>query len=194
MTEKAKLIVGLGNPGSEYSQTRHNIGFMVMDFLEKKYALNWKEKFKGFYAQISAGNEKIYFLKPQTYMNLSGESVSALCSFFKVEISDILVVYDEIELPFGTLVFKKGGGLAGHNGLKSIVAQMGGQDFLRLRMGVGRPVHGDVADYVLSKFSSEEKIALSNFLEGATSAVVTFIESGFEKAASEYSRKDYLKN
>jgi len=194
MTEKAKLIVGLGNPGSEYSQTRHNIGFMVMDFLEKKYSLSWKEKFKGQYSQISAGDEKIYFLKPQTYMNLSGESVSALCTFFKIGISDILVVYDEIELPFGTLVFKKGGGLAGHNGLKSIVAQMGSQDFLRLRMGVGRPVHGDVASYVLSKFSSEEKIILSNFLEGATGAVTTFIGSGFEKAASEYSRKDYLKN
>jgi peptidyl-tRNA hydrolase, PTH1 family len=194
MTEKAKLIVGLGNPGSEYSQTRHNIGFMVMDFLEKKYSLSWKEKFKGLYTQISVGDEKIYFLKPQTYMNLSGESVSALCTFFKIGISDILVVYDEIELPFGTLVFKKGGGLAGHNGLKSIVAQMGSQDFLRLRMGVGRPAHGDVANYVLSKFSSEERVILSNFLEGATGAVTTFIGSGFEKAASEYSRKDYLKN
>lgn len=194
MTEKAKLIVGLGNPGSEYSQTRHNIGFMVMDFLEKKYSLSWKEKFKGLYSQISVGDEKIYFLKPQTYMNLSGESVSALCTFFKIGISDILVVYDEIELPFATLVFKKGGGLAGHNGLKSIVAQMGSQDFLRLRMGVGRPVHGDVASYVLSKFGSEEKVILSNFLEGATGAVTTFIGSGFEKAASEYSRKDYLKN
>lgn len=194
MTEKAKLIVGLGNPGNEYSQTRHNIGFMVLDFLEKKYSLNWKEKFKGVYAQISLGDEKIYFLKPLTFMNLSGESVAALCSFFKIGISDILVVYDDIELPFGTLVFKKGGGLAGHNGLKSMVAQMGSQDFLRLRMGVGRPVHGDVADYVLSKFSSEEKMALPNILEGASKAVITFLESGFEKAASEYSRKDYLKN
>ncbi len=194
MTEKAKLIVGLGNPGSEYSQTRHNIGFMAMDFLEKKYSLSWKEKFKGLYSQISVGDEKIYFLKPQTYMNLSGESVSSLCAFFKIGISDILVIYDEIELPFGTLVFKKGGGLAGHNGLKSIVAQMGSQDFLRLRMGVGRPVHGDVASYVLSKFTSEERVILSNFLEGASGAVTTFIGSGFEKAASEYSRKDYLKN
>ncbi len=194
MTEKAKLIVGLGNPGSEYSQTRHNIGFMAMDFLEKKYSLSWKEKFKGLYSQISVGDEKIYFLKPQTYMNLSGESVSGLCAFFKIGVSDILVIYDEIELPFGTLVFKKGGGLAGHNGLKSIVAQMGSQDFLRLRMGVGRPVHGDVASYVLSKFTSEERVILSNFLEGASGAVTTFIGSGFEKAASEYSRKDYLKN
>jgi peptidyl-tRNA hydrolase, PTH1 family len=194
MTEKAKLIVGLGNPGNEYSQTRHNIGFMVLDSLGKKYSLNWKEKFKGVYAQISSGEEKIYFLKPQTFMNLSGESLSAICTFFKIEISDILVVYDEIELPFGTLVFKKGGGLAGHNGLKSIVAQLGSQDFLRLRMGVGRPVHGDVAGYVLSKFSSEEKIPLERILDGATKAVVTFIESGFEKAASENSKKDYLKN
>lgn len=194
MTEKAKLIVGLGNPGSEYAHTRHNIGFMVLDSLEKKYSLSWKEKFKGLYAQISVGDEKIYFLKPQTFMNLSGESVSGLCSFFKIEISDILVVYDEIELPYGTLVFKKGGGLAGHNGLKSIVAQIGGQDFLRIRMGVGRPTHGDVASYVLSKFSSDEKMTLANFLEGATSAVATYIESGFEKAASEFSRKDYLKN
>ncbi len=194
MTEKAKLIVGLGNPGKEYEQTRHNIGFMVLDLLQIKYSFSWKEKFKGEYGQISHGDEKIYFLKPLTFMNLSGESVSALCTFFKIEISDILVVYDEIELPFGTLVFKKGGGLAGHNGLKSLVSQLGNQDFLRLRMGVGRPEHGDVAGYVLSKFNSDEKIVLSNFLEGGVQAVSSFINNGFNKAASEYSRKDYLKS
>jgi peptidyl-tRNA hydrolase, PTH1 family len=192
MTEKAKLIVGLGNPGSGYSQTRHNIGFMVMDILQKKYSLSWKDKFKGNYSQISQGDEKIYFLKPQTFMNLSGESVSAICTFFKIEISDILVVYDEIELPFGTLVFKKGGGLAGHNGLKSIVSQIGSQDFLRLRMGVGKPTHGDVAGYVLSKFAPDEKITLPSFLDGGVSAVIAYISSGFDKAASEYSRKDYF--
>ena len=194
MKEKAKLIVGLGNPGNQYSQTRHNIGFMVMDLLEKEYSLNWKEKFKGFCAQTNSDDEKIYFLKPQTYMNLSGESVSALCSFFKIEVFDILVVYDEIELPFATLVLRKGGGLAGHNGLKSITTQLGTQDFLRLRLGVGRPIHGDIADYVLSNFSSEEKITLPSFLEGARSAVEKFIKSGFEKAATECSKKNYIKN
>ncbi|TDJ08937.1 MAG: aminoacyl-tRNA hydrolase [Deltaproteobacteria bacterium] len=191
MSENAKLIVGLGNPGLEYEYTRHNIGWLALDCLENSIPLIWKEKFKGLYAQATVGGEKAYFLKPQTYMNLSGESVQALCQFFKVPRQNILVIHDEVDLPFGTLTLKNSGGLAGHNGLKSIAQLMGGQDFLRLRMGIGRPLHGSVSSYVLSSFSSEDEIILEDYLSGAADAIKIYLEKGFEKAASKYSKKNF---
>ena len=120
-----KLIVGLGNYGTKYESTRHNIGWDIFEYLSFKDRLIWKEKFKGVFASHSVNGVKYHFLKPQTYMNLSGESVAPLCSFFKVKIEDILVLHDELDLPFGTVAFKKGGGLAGHNGLKSTTRRAG---------------------------------------------------------------------
>ena len=183
-----KLIVGLGNPGKKYEKNRHNIGMILLDSI----CSSWQEKFKGFYAQETQGSSKVFYLKPQTFMNLSGESVQPMAAFFKVDPKNILVVHDELDLPFGTLALKKGGGLAGHNGLKSIAAQLGTQDFLRLRIGIGRPVHGDVSNWVLSDFSKDESVTLQKILTEGALALKTFLDKGFDAAASSYSRKNVL--
>jgi PTH1 family peptidyl-tRNA hydrolase len=151
-----RLIVGLGNPGTKYQHTRHNIGWDVFEELSFAHDLKWVDKFKGLYSVYNNEADKIYFLKPQTFMNLSGESVQPLMNFFKIPLENTLVVHDELDLPFGTIAFKKGGGLAGHNGLKSIAASLGTQDFRRVRMGIGRPVHGDVSNWVLSGYTGED--------------------------------------
>lgn len=180
-----KLIVGLGNPGNEYARTRHNIGWMVID----QFNLNWQKKFKGLYQIETHHGEKLYFLKPQTYMNLSGESVVELMNFFKIKIEEVLVVHDELDHAFGQVSLKKGGGLAGHNGLKSIAEMTGSQEFYRIRLGIGRPVHGSVADYVLGEFSSEEKKCIDTYLTKAKETVDVVISDGFDKAAQTYSKK-----
>ena len=185
------LIVGLGNPGSEYERTRHNIAWSALESAPFSSGLAWKEKYKGLYASYSFRKGKGHFLKPQTYMNLSGESVQPCADFFKIPVENILVVHDELDLPFGTMAFKKGGGLAGHNGLKSISQRLGSRDFLRLRLGIGRPDHGNVASYVLSSFSSDEKIVLDDFLSGGGEAIDCFMNEGFQKAAKAFSKKSY---
>lgn len=184
-----RLIVGLGNPGSKYHHTRHNIGWDVLEELSFYNDLKWIEKFKGVYAVTNNGSDKIYFLKPQTFMNLSGESVQPLMAFFKVDVENILVVHDELDLPFGTIAFKNGGGLAGHNGLKSITAKLGTQEFKRVRMGIGRPVHGDVSNWVLSGYTGEDKDFIRPYLQGAAAALEEYIKVGFDKAATIYSKK-----
>ena len=183
------LIVGLGNPGSEYAETRHNIAWNCMDFFSFSSELRWKTKFKGEYSQLEKSGKKFYFLKPQTYMNLSGESVVALSQFFKIPTENIIVLHDDIDLDFGVLVLKKGGGLAGHNGLKSIKAIMGTGNFFRFRIGVGRPEKGDVSNWVLSRFNSSESAKLETFYELVSNAVDELIERGFEKASNKFSRK-----
>lgn len=188
MNSNDKLIVGLGNPGKKYEKNRHNIGMILVDNLIDR----WQEKFKGLYAQENLGSGKVYYLKPQTFMNLSGESVQPMAAFFKIDPKNILVVHDELDLPLGTLALKKGGGLAGHNGLKSIAAQLGTQDFLRLRLGIGRPPHGDVSNWVLSDFSKDENLILQKILTESASALKTFLDKGFDAAASSYSRKNVL--
>jgi PTH1 family peptidyl-tRNA hydrolase len=184
-----RLIVGLGNPGSKYHHTRHNIGWDVFEELSFSSDLKWSEKFKGHYAVHNNGSDKIYFLKPQTFMNLSGESLQPMMAFFKIDIENILVVHDEIDLPFGTIAFKKGGGLAGHNGLKSITEKLGSQEFKRVRMGVGRPIHGDVSNWVLSGYTGEDKDFFVPFLKGAALAIEEYIKLGFDKTATTYSKK-----
>ena len=187
-----KLFAALGNPGRKYINTRHNIAWLFVDFLQRNFSFNWKEKFKGMYSQENICGEKVIFLKPLTYMNLSGESVAAARDFFKVQTSNVLVVHDEIDLPFGQLAFKKGGGLAGHNGLKSIAERLSTKDFYRLRLGVGRPQRGDVSSYVLSKFSRDEGIVLENYFKQTEEAFETFISSGYEKASTAYNKKDLI--
>lgn len=184
-----RLIVGLGNPGSKYAYTRHNIGWDSFEELSFYNELKWNDKFKGQYAVYNNGGEKIYFLKPQTYMNLSGESVQPLMAFFKIPMENILVIHDELDLPFGTIAFKKGGGLAGHNGLKSIAATLGTQDFKRVRVGIGRPQHGDVSNWVLSGYTGEDKDFFRPFLKGTAQALEDYIKLGFDKAATTYSKK-----
>jgi len=148
-------MVFLGNPGKTYEKTRHNAGFLVCDTLFP--AVSWQKKFHALYAQDGAAK----LLKPQTYMNVSGLSVGEAASFFHFEAQEIMVVHDDVELPFGTVRLQLGGGLQGHNGLKSIRDALTSDQFLRIRIGIGRPRHGDVASFVLSAFTSDELIGLS---------------------------------
>src|SRR6266487_2386235 len=153
------LVVGLGNPGARYTRTRHNVGWLVVDELARRLDGRWRGKFSGQLAEVRLDGLKLGLLKPETFMNDSGRSVAAAARFFKVEPEAMLVVHDDVDLEPGRLQARAGGGLAGHNGLRSLAQALGTQDFVRLRIGVGRPGRGDprsVADYVLSPFSPEE--------------------------------------
>jgi PTH1 family peptidyl-tRNA hydrolase len=153
------LVVGLGNPGREYARNRHNVGWLVVDELARRHGGSWRSKFSGQIAEVRIDSHKVALLKPETYMNESGRSVQAAARFFKVDADSILVVHDEGDFDLGRLQARRGGGLAGHNGLRSIAQQLGTQDFLRLRVGVGRPGRGDprpLADYVLSNFEPQD--------------------------------------
>lgn len=187
-----KLVVALGNPGPEYELTRHNIGWLVLDNYPLLDNCFWKDKFKGTFCDSSLNGEKVYFLKPQTFMNLSGESAQALAHFFKIQPQEILVLHDELDLPLGKIHFKKGGGLAGHNGLKSLAKSLGTQDFLRMRIGIGRPVHGSVSNWVLGVFPKEEDIELGLVLENSAKALDFALKNGLQKAANQYNKKDFL--
>ena len=153
-----KLIVGLGNPGSEYINNRHNLGFMALDSLSAHYQFEyWKSKFDGMFSSKLFGSEKIILVKPQTYMNLSGFCVAKFKQFFKVNDDDIFVIYDDIDLSFGDKRLKQGGGDAGHKGVRSISQHLGNKNFYRIRIGVGRPKEKeDVSSFVLSNFSKTE--------------------------------------
>lgn len=186
-----KLIVALGNPGPDYAKTRHNVGWMFLDSLSELNSAIWKNKFKGEYSEINFKSEKVYFLKPQTFMNLSGESVLALITFFKINPEEILVVHDELDLPFGQIHFKKGGGLAGHNGLKSMANLLGTDQFSRLRIGIGRPIHGSVANWVLSPFSKDEQLQLELLLKKIHDPWVMAMIEGISKAGI-YNKKNLL--
>lgn len=187
-----KLVVALGNPGPEYELTRHNIGWLVLDNYSLLDGEFWKDKFKGIYCDKSLKGDKIYFLKPQTYMNLSGESAQALATFFKITPEEILVLHDELDLELGKIQFKKGGGLAGHNGLKSLAKCLGTQEFLRMRIGIGRPVHGNVSGWVLGTFPKEQDIELGLVLENSAIALDFALNNGLQKAANQYNKKDFL--
>ena len=152
------LVAGLGNPGREYARHRHNVGWMVVDELVRRQGASFRAKFSGSVAETRVGDKRLALLKPETYMNESGRSVGAAARFFKAEPGDVLLVHDDVDLEQGRLQARLGGGLAGHNGLRSIAQHLGTNDFLRLRIGVGRPGRGDprpVADYVLSDFPPE---------------------------------------
>lgn len=188
-----KLVVGLGNPGPEHELNRHNIGWLVLDSFNKINSNIWKSKFKGQYTDTTINGEKIYFLKPDTYMNLSGESVAPLCQFFKIEPKEILVLHDELDIPFGQIHFKSGGGLAGHNGLKSMAQILGTQDFHRMRIGIGRPDRGSVASWVLSNFASDQDIELGVVLKNSALALEELFSIGLKKVSNQYNKKDFLK-
>lgn len=151
-----KLVVGLGNPGRQYENTRHNAGFLFLDHLAAVNGIGWSlsGQFQGGVANFSLGNDKLVLLKPMTFMNRSGLSVGGLLRYYKIKPEEMLVVHDELDLPEGIVKMKRDGGHAGHNGLRDIIAHIGSRDFYRLRIGIGRPVSGSVADYVLSRPSS----------------------------------------
>ena len=181
------LVVGLGNPGREYERTRHNAGWLVVDELARRHGGSWRSKFSGSLAEVRLGEKRLALLKPETYMNESGRSVSAAARFFKVPVESILVVHDDVDLEPGRLQARRGGGLAGHNGLRSLAQDLGTQDFLRLRIGVGRPGRGDprpVADWVLSPFASEEDVEA--LVARAADAAEVIANEGLEAAQAKF--------
>lgn len=181
MSDEAVLIVGLGNPGQEYVLTRHNAGFMLLDrFCESIGAGMTQAKFKGIFGTARHGGRSLYLLKPQTFMNLSGESVVACMSFYHLDIGQVIVLHDELDLPLGDVRVKTGGGTGGHNGLKSIVSLTGKDGFSRIRIGIGRPVHNDVVNYVLGRIPSEDEDNFNSSLNIGTEALKRFITNGAE--------------
>jgi PTH1 family peptidyl-tRNA hydrolase len=181
------LFVGLGNPGSQYEETRHNIGFKVIDILVNDFEARdiSKTSFQGkLYRKTNT-----LFLKPTTFMNLSGKSVQPVKNFFKIELEDVIVIHDDIDLPFGAVRFKKGGGHGGHNGLKSL-DKMIGKEYIRIRVGVGKPEHkSQVADYVLHDFSTEEQAQLPLLFKHLTKACKMLLSEELTKVKSLYSLK-----
>ncbi len=177
------LVVGLGNPGREYERNRHNVGFMVVDELARRHGGSWRGKFSGRLADVRIDDHRVGLLKPETYMNESGRSVQAAAGFYKLEPDAILVVHDESDLEPGRLQVRRGGGLAGHNGLRSVAQHLGTADFLRLRVGIGRPERGDrrpLADYVLADFEPHEDP--ETIVTRAAEAVETLDAGGLEAA------------
>ena len=181
------LVVGLGNPGREYERTRHNVGWLVLDELARRHGGSWRSKFSGSLAEIRLGDAKLALLKPETYMNDSGRSVGAAARFFKVDPEQVLVVHDDVDLDAGQLQARAGGGLAGHNGLRSLAQHLGSQDFLRLRIGVGRPGRGDprpVADWVLSPFAPDDDA--EGLVARGADAVEAIASDGLEAAQQRF--------
>jgi PTH1 family peptidyl-tRNA hydrolase len=181
------LVAGLGNPGREYERTRHNVGWLVLDELARRNGGSWRSKFSGSLAEIRLDAARLALLKPEIYMNESGRSVAAAARFFKVPAESLLVVHDDVDLEPGRLQARRGGGLAGHNGLRSLAQHLGTQDFLRLRIGVGRPGRGDprpVKDWVLSPFSPEEDAEA--LTARSADAVETIVREGLEGAQQRF--------
>jgi len=176
------LVVGLGNPGRRHERDRHNAGFMVVDELARRHGTSFKGKFSGHLAELRIGDHRLALLKPDTYMNESGRSVQPATAFYKTPLESLLVVHDEVDLDVGRLQARLGGGLAGHNGLRSIAGRLGSPEFLRLRVGVGRPGRGDprdVADFVLAPFAPEEDAEA--LIGRAADAVVSLLDVGLDE-------------
>ena len=181
------LVAGLGNPGREYEHTRHNVGWLVLDELARRHGGSWRSKFSGSLAEVRLGDAKLALLKPETYMNESGRSVGPAAAFFKLEPTHVLVVHDEGDFDLGRLELKDGGGLAGHNGLRSIAQVLGTQDFLRLRIGVGRPERGDrrpLADWVLANFEPHDDA--DAIVARAAEAVETLDAEGLDRTQARF--------
>ncbi len=176
------LVVGLGNPGRRHERDRHNVGFMVVDELARRYGGTFKGKFSGHLAEVRMAERRLALLKPDTYMNDSGRSVQPATAFYKTPLERLLVVHDEVDLELGRIQARLGGGLAGHNGLRSIAGRLGSPDFLRLRVGVGRPGRGDprdISDFVLASFAAEEDAAA--IVGHATDAAEALVTVGLDE-------------
>ena len=183
------LVVGLGNPGNQYALTRHNIGFMTVDYFLKGLGNpSAKNQFKAEVYQTKIGDHPVIFCKPQTFMNLSGESVQPLLGFYKIPQEHLIVIHDEIDQPFAQMKIQKNRGHGGHNGIKSITGLLGSMDYIRLRLGVGRPENPNVpvADYVLNKFTQEEFQQLPEFLNKSCDAVESILHDGVQKASTKF--------
>lgn len=185
-----KLIVGLGNPGAKYANTRHNVGWMALDAFARKHGVAMeKSGFQGVYGELRWGSpsEKVILLKPMTFMNLSGRSVAPAAHFYKIAPSDILVLYDDMDLDVGRLRLREKGSAGGHNGMKSLIQELGTQEFRRLRIGVGRPAPGwQVIDWVLAPFGPDDAATLAGVIPKTVEAVETFLTDGILKAMNLY--------
>lgn len=186
-----KAIIGLGNPGRKYKKTRHNVGFRVVDRAAEKLGIDLKQKqFKSIMGEARA-SEKVVLMKPQTYMNVSGEAVKELVSFYKLEPASLLIVYDDLDLPPGRIRLRLKGGAGGHNGIKSVIQHLGERDFNRLRIGIGRPEPGtDVVGHVLTSFSPSEKGEMKQAVEQASDAVLDWLERPFSDVMNSYNHKE----
>lgn len=183
------VIVGLGNPGKKYENTRHNIGFITLDYLAEQHDIKVnKIKHKALVGEGRISGQKVLLVKPQTYMNLSGDSVREVMDYYKVDIEDLIVIYDDIDLPAGTVRIRKKGSAGTHNGMRNIVQHLG-QDFPRIRMGIGNERKGDLVDFVLGGFSKEDKEILEPAVERAARAVECYVDEGIEKAMNKYNIK-----
>lgn len=187
------VIAGLGNPGSKYQWTRHNAGFLFLDRIAQLEGLSIvRKQFGGLTAELERKGKRLVLLKPQTFMNLSGRSVMPALQFYKLKPDQLIVVHDEIDLPLGAARLKQGGGHGGQNGLRSIMELLGKGDFVRLRLGIGRPPHGDVTNHVLGVFTPPEMEIFARVLDGALDMLETALDEGVPKAMSLFNNKSYL--
>ncbi len=192
------IVAGLGNPGARYEGTRHNIGFAVIDLIAERWGRPaFRDKFNGELALVempgSSGREKVYLLKPQTFMNLSGESVQPAAAFFKKGSQEVLVLHDELDLPLGRIQLKEGGGSGGHNGLKSVTERLGSPNYKRLRLGIGRPpvdFRGSPADFVLQGFAPFEETSVQDLVSRAADAVELLVKKGMSTAMNQVNRRN----
>ncbi|MFC6232769.1 aminoacyl-tRNA hydrolase [Paenibacillus allorhizosphaerae] len=183
-----KWFVGLGNPGRQYETTRHNIGFMAIDRFAEQHGIKIAQsKCKGLLGEGHVAGQKVYLLKPQTYMNLSGESIRAFMDFYKASIEDLVVIYDDLDTPFGNIRLRYQGSAGGHNGIKSTIQHLGTQSFNRIRMGISRPAPGrEVVDYVLGSFTKEEAQTMPSVLDKTAEAMEHLLTNSFEKTMGKY--------
>ena len=183
-----KLVVGLGNPGAKYHDTRHNIGFRVIDALARRWSVDqWREQYQALVAKVREGDEPVLIAKPTTFMNLSGDAVAGLAGFYKVAVPDVLVVLDEVALPLGRLRAGRAGSAGGHNGLKSIIGRLGTSEVSRLRIGVGRgDTRKDLADHVLGTFGADEREDVEAAVLRAAEASVMFVTDGIERVMNAF--------
>ena len=183
-----KIIAGLGNPGLQYAKTKHNVGFMLLDALAQHLGASpWKEAFTSLISEVRIDGEKIFLVKPQTYMNESGAAIGPMLVYYKVGLEDLIVVHDDMDIPAGMIRIRKKGGSGGHNGIKSIIAHVGGENFPRIRIGIGRPLSGwSVIDHVLAPFSSEDIPHIRTAIEMLLPAVSTMVTDGVDLAMNRY--------
>lgn len=184
------IIAGLGNPGKKYENTKHNMGFLTVDILAEKLGIRVSRiRHRALTGEGMCGGEKVLLVKPQTYMNLSGESVREILSFYREEPHHLIVIYDDIDIPIGTLRIRKKGSAGTHNGMRSVIYQIGSEDFPRIRIGIGKERKGDLADYVISGFSKEDRETVEEVILRAADAAVCIVEKGIEAAMGEYNSK-----
>lgn len=185
-----KCFIGLGNPGKQYEMNRHNVGFLAIDRFAAKWGISsFQNKGKGLLAEGNVNGTKVFLLKPMTYMNLSGESMRAVLDFYKIKLEDVVIIYDDMDTPFGQIRLRYQGSAGGHNGIKSIIQHAGTQSFNRIRVGVNRPAPGyNIADYVLSNFTKEEMKSLDDVLDLIGEAMLSSMDEPFEKTMGKFNK------